>query len=178
MASGQEIVDRILKTYGVEFDSTVSGKLNEYMIRYTIDILRLAKNYSIFEKKDTFSLVEVRQAIKQMKENKGATFDEMQSIFKQMPAQNLEEDIQKTSLYNQIFQYDDNILLKWQLKTEMSEELRKEKADLEAKNKQIDNEEIMNPTFETLVKQDVKFGIQKPVQTYTKPAVEEDDNYE
>jgi len=32
MASGQEIVERILKGYNVEFDSSVSGKLNEFMV--------------------------------------------------------------------------------------------------------------------------------------------------
>ncbi|EAR89576.2 transcription initiation factor IID, 31 kDa subunit (macronuclear) [Tetrahymena thermophila SB210] len=175
MASGQEIVDRILKTYGVEFDSTVSGKLNEFMIRYTIDILRLAKNYSIFEQKDTFSLIEVRQAIKLMKENKGVAFDEMQSIFKQMSTQNLEEDIQKTSIYNQIFQYDENALLKWQLKTEISEEMREEIERRKIENKKIQQEKKDNPD---IFKEEVRFGNQQPVQTYTKPAVEEDDDYE
>ncbi|KAL4502366.1 hypothetical protein ABPG72_011953 [Tetrahymena utriculariae] len=172
MASGQEIVDRILKTYGVEFDSTVSGKLNEFMIRYTIDILRLAKNYSIFEKKDTFSLIEVRQAIKQMKENKGVTFDEMQTIFKEMPVQNLEEDIQRTSIYNQIFQYNEKILCKQQLKTEIDKKMREEKDRREQENTIIDDQNKRYPSPE------IVFTNQPPAQTYTKPAVEEDDNYE
>lgn len=43
MSSGQEIVERILRSYNVDFDSTVSGKLNEFMVRSAVDILKSAK---------------------------------------------------------------------------------------------------------------------------------------